>query len=78
MGCLSCRGGDMVEGFEAYFAKLKSGGYLIIENVPCFVCDQCGEVVYSTAVIAKIEKIIEFCEKLHSKISIIDYNKAAA
>lgn len=42
MNCLVCKGGKMIESFEPYFAKLKEG-YLIIENVPCWKCTQCGK-----------------------------------
>lgn len=76
MNCLACKGGNMIKGFDSYFAKLKTG-YLIVENVPCLKCDQCGEVLFSTAVVAKIEKIIVAYENISDKVSIIDYNKAA-
>ena len=76
MNCLVCKGGQMVESFEPYFAKLQSG-YLIIENVPCFKCVQCGEVVFSMSVIERIEDLIAAYEKISNKISIIDYQKAA-
>ena len=46
MNCLVCKSGTMHEAKETYFANLKNG-YLIIENVPCWKCDQCGEVVFS-------------------------------
>lgn len=76
MNCLVCRGGIMVESFEAYFAKLDDG-YLIIENVPCFKCEQCGEVLFSMAVVEKIENLIAAYEKVQSKIFIVDYRQAA-
>ncbi|MBR0287994.1 MAG: type II toxin-antitoxin system MqsA family antitoxin [Selenomonadaceae bacterium] len=76
MNCLVCRGGQMVEGFETYFAKF-NGGYLIIENVPCWKCDQCGEALFSTSVVEKIEKLVAAYKKNSEKISVIDYNQAA-
>ena len=76
MNCLICKGGQMLESFESYFAKLQNG-YLIIENVPCFKCVQCGEVVFSMSVIERIEELIAGYEKNSDKISIIDYQKAA-
>ena len=76
MDCLACRSGKMSESFEPYFAKLKSG-YLIIENVPCWKCAQCGEVLFSMDVIEKIEKIVASYNKVESKIFIVDYQKAA-
>ena len=76
MNCLICRGGTMTESFKPYFAKLKSG-YLIVENVPCWKCAQCGEILFSMAVIGKIEKLIAAYEKISDKVSVIDYQKAA-
>lgn len=76
MNCLVCRGGIMIEGFDTYFAKLDDG-YLIVENVPCFKCDQCGEVLYSMSVVERIEKLIADYKKVRSKIFIVDYRQAA-
>ena len=76
MNCLICKSGELFESFEPYFAKLETG-YLIIENVPCLKCDQCGEILFSMSVLEKIEDLIAACKKIAPKISIIDYNKAA-
>ena len=66
----------MHESKSTYFANL-GYGYVIIENVPCQKCDQCGEIVYSATVIEKIEEIIESLQKVTSKIFIMDYAQAA-
>lgn len=76
MNCLICKTGTMQPSTESYFAKIK-GGYVIIENVPCFKCEQCGEIVYSASVIEKIDEMLERFEKIASKISIVDYTNAA-
>ena len=76
MNCSLCKNGEMKADFDVYFTKLNDG-YLIVENVPCLKCDQCGEIVFSLSVIAKIEKIIAAYKNTSSKVSIIDYNKAA-
>lgn len=76
MNCLVCKGGTMSKSFEPYFVKLQ-GGYVIIENVPCWKCNQCGEILFSASVLEKIEDLIERYKKVASKISIIDYRQAA-
>lgn len=53
MNCLLCKSGVMQLAADSYFAKLKNG-YVIIENVPCYKCEQCGEVLYSAAVMEKL------------------------
>lgn len=76
MNCLVCKSGVMIDSVETYFAKL-NGGYIIIENVPCKKCEQCGEILFSVSTIEKIENLLEIYAKVYSKIFIIDYQKAA-
>ncbi|MBQ6006293.1 MAG: type II toxin-antitoxin system MqsA family antitoxin [Selenomonadaceae bacterium] len=76
MNCLLCKSGKMTESTTAYFAQLKNC-YVIVENVPCFKCDQCGEIVYKASVVEKIDDIIDALEKVSSKIFIVDYSMAA-
>jgi YgiT-type zinc finger domain-containing protein len=66
----------MKKDYGVYFAQFEKR-YIIIENVPCFRCEQCGEVVYSTSVMGKIEQIINKVKVLASKIIIMDYSEAA-
>ena len=60
----------------AYFAQLKNR-YVIIENVPCLQCEQCGEILYKASVLEKVEEILDALEKVSSKIFIVDYFSAA-
>ncbi|MBQ3452479.1 MAG: type II toxin-antitoxin system MqsA family antitoxin [Selenomonadaceae bacterium] len=76
MNCLVCGSGTVEESFETYFAKLETG-YLIIENVPCFKCSQCGESFFSMSVTEKIEELVAAYKKNAGKVSVIDYSKAA-
>ena len=76
MNCLSCKNGTMIENTTTYFAEL-ANGYIIIENVPCFKCTQCGEIYYKSSVLEKIDEILEKIEQISSKIFIMDYNNAA-
>ncbi len=66
----------MKEDRTTYFAQLKDC-YVIIENVPCLKCDQCGDAVFKSSVAEKIDDILDDLEKIVSKISIIDYSKVA-
>ncbi len=76
MRCLICKADDMIESKNAYFAQIDDG-YVIIENVPCYRCTQCGEVVYSSSVMEKIDDILEKVKSVASKIFIMDYGNAA-
>ena len=76
MRCLLCKSDSLVKSHNTYFAQLDNC-YVIIENVPCYKCTQCGEVVYSASVMEKIEEILEKVQNIASKIFIMDYSKAA-
>lgn len=66
----------MEESKTTYFAQLKDC-YVIIENVPCMKCSQCGEAVFRNSIAEKIDDILDDLEKIVSKISINDYSKVA-
>ncbi len=76
MVCMSCKFGDMQESFSTYFAQLNNC-YVIIENVPCLKCSQCGEEFLVSSVAEKIDDILDSIEKIASKIFILDYSAAA-
>ena len=76
MRCLICRSDSMENDKSTYFAQLDNC-YVIIENVPCSKCSQCGEVVYSVAVMERIEEILDRIQNIASKIFILDYSTAA-
>ena len=76
MRCLSCKMEEMEETRNSYFAQLNNC-YVIIENVPCYKCKQCGEVYYKASVLEKIDVLLEKIENVASKIFIMDYHQAA-
>ncbi len=76
MTCLSCKSGEMTESTTTYTVTLKNC-ILIIKNVPCVKCTQCGDELFNTDILEKIDDIILMAEKMASEISIIDYTKVA-
>lgn len=76
MKCMSCKYGEMKETTTTYFTQ-SNNCYIIIENVPCLKCDQCGEEFFTVLVAEKIDDILDSVEKIASKIFILDYDKAA-
>lgn len=67
---------SMIEATTIYVEKLENG-ILIVKNVPCKKCSQCGEEFFSMAIMKEIEKLSKQAEKIISEVMIIDYNKAA-
>lgn len=76
MKCMSCKNGEMQDSTTTYFAQLNNC-YVIIENVPCLKCVQCGEEFLVSSVSEKIDDILDSIEKIASKIFILDYMTAA-
>lgn len=52
MKCMSCKYGEMKETTTTYFTQ-SNNCYIIIENVPCLKCDQCGEEFFTVLVAEK-------------------------
>lgn len=53
------------------------GCYIIIKNVPCSKCTQCGEEYLNGVTLAKIESILEKLKDILTEIAVVDYNNAA-
>lgn len=50
---------------------------IVIKNVPCLECDQCGEKYYTDEVAEKLELIVDMAKKLMQEIAVIDYKQTA-
>lgn len=67
-----CKSGTVVESTTTHSVDYE-GNIIIIKNVPCLECDQCGEKYYTGTVAGKIEKIVERTKSLNLKMTVIDY-----
>lgn len=76
MNCFTCGSSHMTETTTIYVEQL-GNGILIIKNVPCHKCTQCGEEFFSMATMKEIEKLGKMAENIISEVMIVDYNKAA-
>lgn len=46
---------------------------IIVKNVPCMKCSQCGEVVYTGIVVKQLEKITNALEASLTEIAVVNY-----
>ena len=69
--CFYCKG-DMIDDFSNYMVDL-DGRFIIVRNVPCHKCNQCGEVSYSGEVVARLEKIVEKLKEALTEVAIVEY-----
>ena len=76
MKCFYCKG-DIAESVTTYMTELKNC-IVIIKNVPCLKCSQCGEVSFTGATMKKIEAILDKCEGLLTEIAVFNFKDTAA
>lgn len=74
--CIFCKNKDYTKSTTTHVVNYQKC-IIIIKNVPCLECEQCGEKFYTDEVSEKIEKIVNSVKKLMQEISVIDYKTAA-
>ena len=61
--CWSCPPGcGSLEECEARVRQYKNG-IIVIKNVPCLECEQCGEKYYTDEVAERLEEIVDMATK---------------
>ncbi|MCB6568469.1 type II toxin-antitoxin system MqsA family antitoxin [Eubacterium limosum] len=76
--CTFCKG-KLIPATTEYIEKIENY-IIVIKNVPCEKCEQCGEEYFSTDVARQIEKILNNIQTISSEItvSVINYESSAA
>ncbi len=75
MTCFTCKG-NVQKTTTSYMTEY-DGCYIIIKNVPCSKCTQCGEEYLNGVTLAKIESILEKLKDILTEVAVVDYNNAA-
>ena len=75
MKCFLCKG-NVTDATTTYMTTYNNC-YIIIKNVPCQKCEQCGEELISGTTMLKIESIIDKLKNILTEIAIIDFKTAA-
>ncbi len=76
-GCFFCKNGTLVESVTTYMVDL-SNCIIIVKNVPCEECTECGERYFDDSVMERLKKIIEKARGLASEVFVTDFAKQAA
>lgn len=76
MTCLLCKG-EMQPGTTIHTVQMENC-VVVIKNVPCLKCEQCGEVVLSADTVARIERILQTVEKAVAEITVVNFPDCAA
>lgn len=76
MNCFFCKG-ELEDSTTTHVVTLDKC-IIIVKNVPCTCCRQCGESFFDDAVAKQLEKIVEAVKHgVMSEVAIIDYARAA-
>ena len=76
MKCLYCKG-TMMHDTTSDFTDLKTC-IVIIKNVPCHKCTQCGEIVFDFSVCERLEQIVDTLKDSLTEIAVVQYSKKIA
>lgn len=74
--CIYCKCKTTISSSTTHVVNYKNC-IIIIKNVPCEECEQCGEKYYSNEVAKRLENLVNIAKQLMQEIAIIDYSKAA-
>jgi len=76
--CFFCKG-KLEKGRTDYVEK-HNNHVILVRDVPCELCEQCGETYFNTAVMRGIEILFRKLQLVPSEISltVVDYIKAVA
>lgn len=69
--CFFCKG-SIEDSITNYMLDL-NGQFIIIKNVPCHKCLQCGEVSFSYATMKQLEKIVAQLKQALTEVAIVEY-----
>lgn len=77
MNCFFCRG-ELEEATTTHVVTLKNC-IIIIKNVPCLRCKQCGEESYSNDVAMQLERIVKAVKQaVTTEIAVLEYSQNVA
>jgi YgiT-type zinc finger domain-containing protein len=76
MNCFLCKG-KLQDSTTTYMADL-GNIIVIVKNVPCHKCSQCGEESFSGTVVAQLERIIDQLRGTLTEIAVVNYDNRAA
>lgn len=77
MKCAFCKG-ELELSTTEYIEK-QENYIVIIENIPCRKCTQCGEAYLDDDTMSKLETILDSLQRVASSLTltVIDYTEAA-
>lgn len=76
MKCMEC-GGRYAEATRTHVVDMKSY-IIIIRNVPCLECVQCGDAIYTDEVATRLDEIVQSLKNFMGEIAVVEYSAPKA
>ena len=67
--CMLCKCNTVKRSTTTHVVNY-NGSVIVIKNVPCEECEQCGEIFYTDEVVEHLEKIVNDAKKLLQDLSV--------
>ena len=74
--CMFCKCDTVTQSLTTHVVNY-NGAIIVIKNVPCEECEQCGEKYYTDEVAEQLEKMVNLAKQMMHEIAVLDYSKVA-
>ena len=74
MKCFYCRG-DLESGMTSHVVTFEHC-VIVVRDVPCSRCAQCGEAYFSDEIADELERIVENFRKDSTEVAVVNYAAA--
>ena len=74
--CMFCKCDTVKQSTTTHAVNYKNS-IIVIKNVPCEECEQCGEKYYTDEVAEQLEKMVNLAKQMMQEIAVLDYSKVA-
>lgn len=74
--CYRCKG-NVTQATRTHVVDLGKC-VVIIRNVPCMECSQCGEAYYTDEVQQRLDEIVKAVSSVMTEVAIVEYSASAA
>ena len=74
--CMFCKCDTVTPNLTTHVVNY-NGAIIVIKNVPCEECEQCGEKFYTDDVAENLEKMVNTSKQMMQEIAVLDYSKVA-
>lgn len=75
--CLYCKDKTMIPSVTTHVVTFDNC-VIVVRNVPCEECEQCGEKYFSDEVMEQLEEIVSKAKELPSEVFVTDFSNKVA